>query len=56
MDWMSLKIGMAAIEDRQFHSFFGARQEIVEMVWDILEEGGLRPEKSKPKHCLLWAL
>jgi hypothetical protein len=25
------------------------------MVWDMLGEGGLRPEKSKPKH-LLWAL
>ena len=25
------------------------------MVWDMLEEGGLLPEKGKPKH-LLWAL
>jgi hypothetical protein len=43
------------MEDRQFRSFFSARQEIVKMVWDMLGEGGLHPKKSKPKH-LLWAL
>jgi hypothetical protein len=43
------------MEDHRFRSFFGSRQDIVEMVWDMLGEGGLRPEKSKPKH-LLWAL
>ncbi len=41
------------MEDRCFHSFFGARFEILRMVWDMLGEGGLRPEKSEPKH-LLW--
>ncbi len=50
-----LRIGTAAKEDHRFRSFFGARQEIAEMVWDMLGEGGLCPEKSKPKH-LLWAL
>jgi hypothetical protein len=51
----SLKIGTAGMEDCLFCSFFGAKQDIVKMVWDMLGEGGLRPEKSKPKH-LLWAL
>jgi hypothetical protein len=55
MNRMSLKIDTAAMEDCRFCSFFGTRQEIVEMVWDMLGEGGLRPEKSEPKH-LLWAL
>ncbi len=43
------------MEDRRFRSFFGAWFEIVHMVWDMLGEGGLRPEKSEPKH-LLWTL
>jgi hypothetical protein len=55
MNRMSLKIGTAGIEDRQFCSFFSERQDIVEMVWDMLGEASLRPKKSKPKH-LLWAL
>jgi hypothetical protein len=42
------------MDNRRFHSFFNARQDIFEMVWDMLGEGGLCPEKSKPKH-LLWA-
>ena len=49
------RVGMAAMEDRRFRSFFGAQFEIVPMVWDMLGEGGLRPEKSDPKH-LLWTL
>jgi hypothetical protein len=49
------QIGTAAMEDRRFRSFFGARFEIFCMVWDMLGEGGLRPEKSEPKH-LLWTL
>ena len=43
------------MEDRRFRSFFGAWFEIVRMVWDMLGEGSLCPEKSKPKH-LLWTL
>jgi len=49
------RVGTAAMEDRRFRSFFGAQFEIVRMVWDMLGEGGLRPEKSEPKH-LLWTL
>ncbi len=48
MNWSNKKIGPAAIEGHQFHSFFGARQEIVKMVWDMLGEGGLHPKKSEP--------
>jgi len=48
-------VGTAAMEDRHFRSFFGAQFEIVRMVWDMLGEGGLCPEKSEPKH-LLWTL
>ena len=53
----SRSVGTAAMEDRRFRSLFGARMEIVIMVWNMLGEGGLRPEKSqpKPKH-LLWTL
>ena len=49
------RVGTVAMEDRRFRSFFGAQFEIVRMVWDMLGEGGLRPEKSEPKH-LLWTL
>ncbi len=55
MNQTTKKLGTAAMEDRRFRSFFGARKEIIEMVWNRLREGSLCPEKSKPKH-LLWAL
>jgi hypothetical protein len=55
MNWTSLKIGTATMEDCRFRSFFGARQDIVKMVWDMLGKRFLHPKKSKPKH-LLWAL
>jgi len=51
----SRSVGSDGMEDRRFRDFFGADIAIVTMVWDMLGEGGLRPEKSKPKH-LLWAL
>jgi hypothetical protein len=51
----SRSIRTAAMEDRRFCSLFGVRMEIVIMVWDMLGEGSLRPEKSQPKH-LLWTL
>jgi hypothetical protein len=51
----SRSVGTAAMEDRRFRGLFGARIEIVLKVWLMLGEGGLRPEKSKPKH-LLWML
>ncbi len=38
--------GTAATEDRHFPSF-----EIVKMVWNMLREGGLHPEKCKPSIC-----
>ena len=55
MNRTARNIGSAAMEDRRFRSFFGARYDIVKMVWEMLGEGGLRPEKCEPKH-LLWAL
>jgi hypothetical protein len=55
MKWLNKKKGMAAMEDRQFRSFFGTRNDFVLKVWGMLGEGSLRPENSKPKH-LLWAL
>ncbi len=42
------KVGTAAMEDRRFRSIFGARFEIIKMVWNMLGEGGLHPEKCKP--------
>ena len=55
INWPGRRVGTAAMEDRRSRSFFGAQFEIVRMVWDMLGEGGLHPEKSKPKH-LLWTL
>ncbi len=49
------KMGTATMEDCLFSAFFGAWKEIVHMVWDMLGEGSLRPEKCKPRH-MLWAL
>jgi hypothetical protein len=43
------------MEDRRFRKLFGARMEIVLHVWYMMEEDGLLPNKSKPKH-LLWTL
>jgi hypothetical protein len=54
MNRMSKKLGMATMEDCRFHSFFGVWKVIAKMVWDMLWEGSLHPEKSKPNH-LLWA-
>ncbi len=55
MDRVRRKVGTAAREDQRFRENFGAPFTIVQMVWDMLEEGGLLPEKGEPKH-LLWAL
>ena len=55
MNWVRRKVGTAAREDRRFREHFGAPFAIVRMVWDMLVEGYLLPEKSKPKH-LLWTL
>jgi hypothetical protein len=55
MNWKSQKVSTAAIEDRRFCSFFGAQMEIALMVWDMLGECSLHPDKSHPKHKL-WTL
>ncbi len=55
MNWAGQRVGTAAMKECHFGSFFGVRFEIVRMEWDMLGEGGLCPEKSKPKH-LLWKL
>ena len=55
MNRASRKVGSAAREDRRFREHFGAPFAIVRMVWDMLVEGGLLPEKGLPKH-LLWTL
>ena len=52
---MFRSVGTAAMEDRRFCSLFEASTEIVIMVWNMLGEGVLRPEKSQPNH-LLWTL
>jgi hypothetical protein len=52
MNWLTKKLGMAAMEDRQICSFFGMGKEIILKVWGMLGEGGLRPKNSKPKHLL----
>jgi hypothetical protein len=55
MNRVGRKVGSAAVEDRRFREHFGAPFEIVRMVWDMMGEGHLLPEKSEPKH-LLWTL
>jgi hypothetical protein len=55
MNRVGRKVGTAAREDRRFREHFGAPFTIVQMVWDMLVEGGLLPENGKPKH-LLWTL
>jgi len=55
MNQASRKVGLAAREDHRFCEHFGAPFTIVRMVWDMLVEGGLLPEKGKPEH-LLWML
>jgi hypothetical protein len=52
---MSRAVGTAAMEDRRFRELFGASVGIVLHVWSAMEEGGLLPKKSRPKH-LLWML
>jgi hypothetical protein len=48
-------VGTAAMEDCRFCELFGASISVVLHVWHAMEEGGLLPNKSKPKH-LLWTL
>jgi hypothetical protein len=55
MNRVGRMVGTAAREDCRFREHFGAPFAIVQMVWDMLVEGGLLPKKGEPKH-LLWAL
>ena len=55
MNRVGRKVGTAAREDRRFREYFGMPFAIVRMVWDMLVEGGLLPNKGEPKH-LLWSL
>ena len=48
-------VGTAQMEDRRFRELFGARMEIVVHIWVMMDDDGLLPEKSRPKH-LLWTL
>ncbi len=43
------------MEDRRFRKLFGTSVGIVLQVWHMMDDGGLLPEKTKPKH-LLWTL
>jgi hypothetical protein len=55
MNRVGRKVGTAAREDHRFREHFGVPFAIVQMVWDMLVEGGLLPKNGKPKH-LLWTL
>jgi hypothetical protein len=43
------------MEDHRFRELFGASIGVILHVWYAMEEGGLLPNKSRPKH-LLWTL
>jgi hypothetical protein len=48
-------IRTAEMEDCRFRKLFGASIGVILHVWHAMEEGGLLPDKSPPKH-LLWTL
>ena len=52
---VSRVVGTDEMEDRHFREFFGTSISMVMMVWDLLVDHSLLPEKGLPKH-LLWAL
>ena len=52
---VSRVVGTDKMEDRHFREFFGTSISMVMMVWDLLVDHSLLPEKGLPKH-LLWAL
>ena len=52
---VSRVVGTDEMEDRHFREFFGTSIGLVMMVWDLLVDHSLLPEKGLPKH-LLWAL
>jgi hypothetical protein len=55
MNWVGQKEGTAARKDHSFHEHFGLPFMNVQMMWDMLVEGGLLLTKGKLKH-LLWML
>ncbi len=55
MNRIGWKVGMAAREDHHFCDHFGTPFTIIGMVWGMLVDRNLLPEKSEPKH-LLWTL
>jgi len=46
----SRNAGAAAMEDRRFSELFGTSISIVLQVWHMMDDGGLLPEKTKPKN------
>ena len=49
------KVGSETVESRRFTDFFGCRLEIAMLLWRMLEEYEIMPNKGKIKH-LLWTL
>jgi hypothetical protein len=49
----SQNAGRAVMEDDRFRELFRASIGIVLKVWHMMDDGGLLPKKTKPKH-LLW--
>ena len=51
----SRRVGAKVVEDRLFEEYFGVSVTVVLVVWNLLDEHDLIPEKGEIKH-LLWAL
>jgi hypothetical protein len=51
----SRRVGAKVVEDRLFKEYFGVSATVVLVVWNLLDEHDLIPEKGEIKH-LLWAL
>jgi hypothetical protein len=56
MNRVGRKVGTAAREDRRFREHFGAPFAIVQMVWDMLVEGGPAPQERRAEASALDAL
>ena len=52
MNRVRREVGTAAREDRRFLEHFGAPFAILQIMWDMMEEGGLLPKKGNSKHLL----
>ena len=51
----SRRVGAKVVEDRYFKEYFGVSPLVVSIVWNLLAQHDLIPEKGEIKH-LLWAL